>query len=65
MLGGLEAMRRNSPSCPFQANTAGFREGSRPTPATMSRSFTRDWLKASGTANLSVPTSMLQLLVII
>src|ERR1700748_426667 len=52
-------MIRNSPSCPYQANTAGCRKGSRPTLVTMSLSFTRGWPKAFGTANLSALDLML------
>jgi hypothetical protein len=51
-------------SCPYQANTAGFRKGSRPTLVTMSLSFTRGWPKAFGTANLSALDLMLPSLVI-
>jgi predicted dehydrogenase len=59
---GLKVMRRNSLSCPYQANTAGCRKGSRPTLVTMSLSFTRGWRKAFEMANRlaldSIPRSL-------
>ena len=55
---GREVMRRNWPSCPFRANTAGFRKASRPILVTMSRSFTRDWRKAFEMANRLALDSM-------
>jgi hypothetical protein len=52
-------MARHSPICQFPAGTTGYRKGWRPTLVTMSLNSTRDWPKASGAANPSVPASTL------
>ena len=57
-------MARHSPICQFPAGTIGYRKGWRPTLVTMSLNSTRDWPKASGTANLSALDLILPSLVI-